>query len=314
MIEERDKRAGDSRIILYRSVKQIILIVLIAIILKVFFIDTTRIDGNQMSPTLVKGDQVLIFRLPYIPVLRNIFPFSIAKPVIFNYPFEKDKLTCLRIAAESSNTISIDSGKVINSRSKNFSYPTVGRDGILVPPNFGPRDFFAPYTIPRKGDHLHIDTLPLRDFFFAAAIIRQENPKSKIELKPELYIDDSLRNDYLISNFSLYSGTIDTLPQKFQFDWFFWDRLSQFLNASMEDRLATFKFSLYENGKRVGIYKVRKNYTFLLADNWNNGLDSRYIGPVQRSAILGNVTMVLWSYSTDTEKHFKTNRLGRIIK
>jgi signal peptidase I len=313
MMEEHDKRANDSRIILYRSLKQIVVIIALGVLVKSCIIDSVVIHGDQMSPTIENGDRTLIFRTPYqIPL--NIIKPGLTKPVVFRYPFEKSRLTSLRIAATWGDTVAIDSGIVSNSSNKSVQFSTPGKTGMMVPASFSPRDFFHPYQVPKKGMQFQLDSLSLRDFFFAVAVVRQEKPKSKVTVKANLYIDDSLSNDYFINEFSLYKGTFDTISQNYQFDWFFWDRLVQYLNAAITEHSAVLKFDLLIDGTRTGFYTVHDNYVFLLADNWGDGLDSRYIGPVNASAIIGRVFFVLWSWDRHSGMHLNPKRFGRIVK
>lgn len=314
MMEENDKRAHDSRIILYRSLRQIVIITVAAIFLKSCVVDSVVIKGSQMAPTLVSGDRTLIFRLPYLSFFSTIFKPTLAKPVVFDSPFEKNRCASLRIAGIWGDTVSIDSGVIVNSRKPQFKFFGKEKGGLIVPATFSPRDFFPAYQIPKKGTQLIFDSLSLRDFFFAVNVVRQENKKSKITVKADLFVDDSLSNDYFIKEFALYKGTIDTIPAKYEFDWFFWDRLNQYLDATVDERTTVLKFSLYIDNVKISRYSVRDNYVFLLADNWSDGLDSRYIGPVQVSSLVGRVFFVLWSYDKNSGKHLKMNRFGRIVR
>lgn len=313
MMEEYDKRANDSRIILYRSLKQIVVIIVLGVFVKSCIVDSIVIRGDQMSPTIENGDRTLVFRTPYQFPLNFIKP-GLTKPVVFHYPFEKNRLTSLRIAATWGDTVAIDSGIVSNSSNKTLQFPTPGKTGMMVPASFSPRDFFPAYQVPQKGMQFQLDSLSLRDFFFAVAVIRQEKPESKVMVKANLYIDDSLSNDYFINEFSLYKGTFDTISQSFQYDWFFWDRLGQYLNAAITEHSVALKFQLSIDGVKTKIYTVNSNYVFLLADNWGDGLDSRYIGPVKESAIIGRVFFVLWSFDKHSGMHLNPKRFGRIVK
>ena len=314
MMGELDKRAHDSRIIIYKAVRQVVLIVVAGIFLKSCVVDSIVIKGNQMSPTLVCGDRTLVFRLPYLSFVSDKIKPSLAKPVVFDFPFEKNHRSCLRIAATWGDSVSIDSGTFVNSRKPLLKFSDKEVDRTIVPASYSPRDFFPVYQVPKKGTRLQLDSLSLRDFFFAAAVIRQEKPKSTIIIKPDLYIDDSLSNDYFINEFALYKGTIDTVPAQFNNDWYFWDRLTQYLNTSIGEHSVVLKFSLFVDKEKLSTYSVKENYVFLIADNWSGGLDSRYIGPVKVSSLIGRTFFVLWSYDKESGKHLKINRFGKIIQ
>ena len=314
MTGEHDRRVYDSRIILYRSIKLILVVILAGIFFKTCIIDSIAIRSNQMAPTLINGDHVLVFRLPYISFFGNTIRPALAKPIVIDYPFEKNRRACLRIAGTSGDTIAIDNGVLVNSRRPGFKLSGKEKKLEIIPESYLPRDFFSSYAIPKKGAHLLLDSLSFRDFFFATGIIRQEMVKSKVEMKADLFIDDTISNDFFINEFSLYKGTIDTIPAKFQFNWIFWDKLNQYLIATMKEHSIKLKFSLLVDSKKTTEYYVKKDYAFMIADNWTGGLDSRYIGPIQVSSIVGRTFFVLWSYDKEFDSRFKVNRFGKIIK
>jgi signal peptidase I len=312
---ESFKLAFDSRSFFLRSVKQLLIIVAAGLFIKFFIIDILRVNGAQMAPSILDGDRVLVFRTPYLPLVRSLFKPALNKPVIFSLPYQSRKSGCLRIAGHSGDTVTVDAGMFVNSNHPSVPFPGKKDSTEPVPPNYSPRDYYQPLRIPARGDTLFLDNLSIRDFFTVVSIVRQENDPALVDLKTSLIIDDSLSNDYFISDFSLYKGTVDSVPDNLKFDWFFWSRLEEFLRNTLEDRSFSLQFSLILDGKTTDIYKVKSSYVFLLADNWNSGLDSRYFGPVRENSISGRVFMVLWSYGKDMAERasFRTRRFGRII-
>jgi signal peptidase I len=313
-MEETDKLAHDSRIILYKAIRQFVLIVLVALLIKSCFVDSVGIRGNQMVPTLLNGDQTLVSKFTSLPYIREIIKPSIGKPVIYYNALNRKERFCMRIAGIAGDTISIDSGIVYNSRKGVVVFKGREKASAVLPANFSPRDFYNSYRIPSKGDILYPDSLTLRDFFSAVEVIRQENPKSVITVNQDLYIDDTISNDYFIKEFSLYKGTLDTLPSKYDFDWFFWDRLAQYLNVTAEDYAVELRFTVNIDSLPVSKYVVKENYVFMLADNWSDGLDSRYNGPVMRKTIIGNVFFIIWSRKISEGGGINFKRIGRIIR
>jgi signal peptidase I len=313
-MEETDKLAHDSRIILYKVIRQLVLIVLVALLIKSCITDSIAIRGRQMAPTLLNGDQILVSKFTNLPYLREIIKPSIGKPVIYYNTLNRKERFCARIAGISGDTITIDSGIVYNSRNGVVALKGREKASVVLPANFSPRDFYNNYRIPSRGDIVYPDSLTLRDFFSAVAVIRQENPKSRITVKQDLYIDDTLSNDYFIKEFSLYKGTLDTLPLKYDFDWFFWDRLTQYINVTAEDYAVDIRFTVNIDSVPVSKYVVKEDYVFMLADNWSDGLDSRYTGPVMRKTIIGNVFFVIWSRKIGEGGGINFKRIGRIIR
>jgi len=313
-MEETDKLAHDSRIILYKVIRQFVLIVLVALLFKSCIVDSVGIRGNQMVPTLLNGDQTLVSKFTNLPFIRKLIKPSIGKPVIYYNVLNRKERFCMRIAGIAGDTIAIDSGVVYNSRKGTIALKGREKASVVLPANFSPRDFYNNYRIPSRGDIVYPDSLTLRDFFSAVAVIRQENPKSRITVDQHLYIDDTLANDYFIKEFSLYKGTLDTLPAKYDFDWFFWDRLAQYINVTAEDYAVDLRFTVNIDSVPVSKYVVKENYVFMLADNWSDGLDSRYSGPVMRKTIIGNVFFIIWSRKMAEGGGINFKRIGRIIR
>ncbi|NLD92013.1 MAG: signal peptidase I [Fibrobacter sp.] len=313
-MEETDKLAYDSRIILYKMIRQLVLIVLVALLIKSCLVDSIAIRGNQMAPTLLNGDQTLVNKFTSLPFVRNVFASSIGKPVIFYNAINRKERFCMRVAGIAGDTIAIDSGIVYNSKTGIVTLRGREKTSVVLPANFSSRDFYGEYRIPSRGDVLYLDSLTLRDFFSAVSVIRQENTKSRITIDQDLYIDDTLSNDYFIKEFSLYKGTLDTLPSEYDFNWFFWDRLAQYINVTAEDYSVEIRFTVNIDSVPVSKYVVKEDYVFMLTDNWSDGLDSRYTGPVMRKTIIGNVFFIIWSSNVAEGGGVNFKRIGRIIR
>ncbi len=308
-------RHFDTQAFLYRSIIQISVILGVGILVKISFVDVIRMSGNQMHPTVLSGDRLLVFRSPYLPMFKKMIKPGYKKPVLFRMSSGKNKLGCLRIAALSTDTVSIDNGMFINLANPALTFPFIGKDDQIHPEDYSPRDYFKPYRVPATGDTILLDSLCSRDLFFAVSVIKQEKPEKSIAVKPLLFIDDSLANNYQISGFTLYTGSIDSIPSELSTDWFFWVRLENYLKQVNTQRTVSLSFAVKFDQTRIHHYIVKNDYVFLLADNWNSGLDSRYFGPVKSSNIIGRVFSVLWSYEREPGKkgQLRLNRLGKII-
>jgi hypothetical protein len=258
-----------------------------------------------------------MLRLPYLPLLRRINGYSRGTPVIFSVPFSK-KLGCLRIAGVGGDTVGVEDGVFRNSKSfvKRVPASDITPRTEVMPAEFSPRDYIDPFRVPRPGDTLVLDSLDSYDLCFAIAVIRQENPSAKCKLKPKVIIDDTASTDYFISDFVLYKGRLDSIPDSSSYDWFFWKRLTEYLQETMNGRKVTLSFEFFQDGAKTTRYAVKNRFLFLLADNWKNGFDSRYFGPVLASSIFGRPFFILWSFSTKegTGDRLNFKRLGRFIR
>jgi signal peptidase I len=305
----------DTRVIIYRFIRDLALCLLLIFAFRYFFCDTVRIKTDQMSPSLISGDRVALLRTPYAVPFSMVMRPRIGSMVVFDDPFAERKLGCLRVAATSGDSIIIANGQFVNITHPKASFAVAAADSDLVPPDFSPRDFMAPLVVPHKGRVYELDSLDIRDFFFIASLMKQENPGSRFVLKPQLFIDGQERDSFSISGFSLYTGSFDSIPERFRYDFFFWDRLRAYLQHAT-DQSVSFLFPIFNGQERIFTYRIKGLSVFLLADDWYKGFDSRYFGLISVKKIKGSAGGVLWSF--DPEKRgpgsLRIGRIGKLVR
>lgn len=283
----------DAPLAAYRLVKQFALVLVAGLVLKWLFLGTTLVRTDHMAPALHEGDRVLLWRGAARPVVRHITHAGRGAVVVFDFPHDAPNRGCLRVAGVPGDTVTISNGR-LEPQSGSAAPAPLPQDSVL-PPEYSPRDFTAPFRLPLPGDTYQLDSLTQRDFLFAASMRAQEYPRRTHDVLPTLFIDGIPSNEYIIENFLLYDGAFDSIPDSLDFDWFFWDRLRDNLRYSLENREVRLEFALVENGGKIETYRVRKRFLFLLADNWASGYDSRYFGPVCATHVRGTVPLILWS-------------------
>ncbi len=94
--------------ILTKLIKNLIIALIIAIALKVLFIDFIQVDGKSMFNTLKDGEKLLLNKVVY--KLREPQKGEI---IIFEYPLDKKDQMIKRVIAIEGDTIEIIQGKVI---------------------------------------------------------------------------------------------------------------------------------------------------------------------------------------------------------
>jgi signal peptidase I len=315
MSQALPKEPVDFRIVVYRFVKQLVIILAIFFAIKLTLFDIVDIHTTQMSPVLVPGDVVLAFCAPFAGPFSRMLHLKRGTAVVFTHAVFSGKAGCQRIAGLPGDIVSVDSGVFSISNYPNYTVRSDTTSGNILPPNFSPRDFMAPFAVPKAGDEYLLDTLTLRDFAFVASAISQENPKKKYSVRAELLVDQTHVSDYYLKDFALYRGFFDSIPAPFYYDWFFWDRLNAYLNETFPGKTVRLRVSLFESAYRMSLYKMKEPSAFLLSDHWDGGFDSRYFGPVRLKAVKGQIMCVLWSASAENSKFpfVNFNRLFKIV-
>jgi len=303
---------ADLRLAFYGGIKQFVIILAIGFALKLFMFDALKVNGSQMEPAVKPGDRILIFKTPYIvPFLKNISGGR-GKPMVISLA-EKGTNTVIRIAAVSGDTVSIDNGKFYRNGAavENFAKDTE-KYGV-IPGGYSQSDFMGKVRVPAPRDSINFRTLNMHDFIFAYSVFRQETPGAR--LKTHIIAGDTAQSDFLIKDFSLYRGKLDSIPEELHTDWFFWDRLQSYLSMTAEPdgKKPQLAFSVLKNGKEVNGFRVKGRYVFVLGDNWSGAKDSRHFGPLPRANIKGRPFMTLWGSDIDDNGKNRLN-WGRIVR
>jgi signal peptidase I len=289
------------------------LIVILSIIVKFSFCDTIRIKTDQMAPTVVNGDRIILSKNHYAAPMKFILSPQYTNIVAFKHPHFNEMIGCLRITGKPGDRIAIKKGIFTIAGKPKHTISSNHSDEDLLPGKYSPRDNMISFYIPQKGDTILPDTMGIRDIIFIYSMMKQENPTNPYRLKPALHVDDSLNNDYLIKDFSLYTGRFNNIPDSLFSDWLFWKNLQSYFDLYVEDKKIKLSFSIMEHQKMITEYIVKQNFYFLLSDSWDFGYDSRYFGPICQSVIFGRVTGVIWSFAPD-KSAFSALRPRRICK
>jgi signal peptidase I len=313
--ESHQRKHIDLRIALYRALKQFVLILAVGWLLQYALCDTVLIRTDQMEPTILRGDRVLLLKTSTAAPFKWFINLRHRDLVVFRHPHLTGKNCCLRVAGIPGDTVTVVRGSLTITNRPDLTFVKKQDEEETLPPEFSPRDNLAPLRIPQKGDTVDSDSLSMRDLIFFYSMIQQENPKKKYTLRPTLVIDDSITNDYIIKDFPLYAGVFSAIPDSLFTDWFFWDRLNAYLTTSHTESRVLLTFSLLEDQFLVDRYVIKKRYYFLLSDTWCRGYDSRYFGPVAANTVKGKVIGILWSFSGDRPgiKGLRGRRIFKII-
>ncbi len=251
-------------------IRIIFLILVLAIIVKSFFLEAFRIPTGSMENTLLVGDNILVNKIAYdfhtprfIPFTTVSIPsvdiFSISTPdigdvIVFKFPYgselsDENSINLVkRVVGLPGDKIQIIKQEVyvnglqigfpISAKLNKENQMPIGspEKGIFPSDSNWNKDNYGPVTVPKKGD--------------------------LIELTPQ--------------NAALWKTIIDRELGK--------------NTLSVEGTVITIE------GKPVHGYTLTKNYYFVLGDNRENSMDSRYWGFVPEDMIIGKAFMIYWSW------------------
>ena len=276
-----------------RFFQVLILLLLVTLILRAFFIAAYKIPTGSMKNTLLPGDYLIVSKADYKLTTPRFIPFTqieiphitllnIGKPklydvIVFKFPgknygkiIDNNLNLVKRIVALPGDTLEIINrnlylnhkkinppGTVFYSDSKMVS-DGIRENGIFPSNKKWNTDNYGPLIIPRKGNVIKLN---LKNIKFWKTIINNDTDSSEVSVE----------------------GTVINI-----------------------------------NGKSAREYKLKQDYYFVMGDNRENSLDSRFWGFVPEDDILGKALIIYWSVNLDTtnatKKDFFDNiRFNRIF-
>jgi len=275
-----------------KLVKILIIAVIVAIILKAFFIDAYKIPTGSMENTLLIGDFIIVNKLAYsVTTPRNVpltdiylKPYrliKLSKPekndvIVFEYPGNKHEFSpaarvnyIKRVAGGPGDTVQIkDKDVYINKELQQYpstikTNNTLRKNRYKDPAMFYSgepwnTDYYGPLVIPGKGS---VVSLNLKNIETWGMIINREYGRKVVSVE----------------------GTVITIE-----------------------------------GNPVKEYTFQKDYYFVLGDNRDDSMDSRYWGFVPEDNIIGEALLIYWSWNPtvsefDPMNMFNSIRLERIF-
>jgi signal peptidase I len=138
--------------------ESLLIALIIAIIVRSFFLQAFKIPSSSMEPTLLIGDHLLVNRLSYVvkvPFADTVL-FHLGRPergdvVVFRYPEDRDKDFIKRVIATEGDTVEIKD-KVIFVNGKRIEDPWgFFQDTNIVPGYVARKDNLAPTKIPKDS-------------------------------------------------------------------------------------------------------------------------------------------------------------------
>lgn len=285
---------------LVSSLITIVGIFLLAISIRVFFIEVFSIPSGSMEDTLFPGDKILVSKLDYGPAMPKS-PYEI--PWI--------NLIWFLSADKTTNMDSIYWGY---NRLSGFSRVKHGDVTVFIHPLWGKRNnFFVKRCVAIPGDTLQI----IDGVVYASRQAIAIPDLVKQSYKMDLVKNDSTRWVYpknrklawTIDNYGPvvipHKGmTINLTPVNYMV---YRQTIKRLEKMEIEEKDGVY----FLNNQSVTTYTFRHNYYFMMGDNRHNSNDSRYWGFVPEENIVGKAVLMLFSNGYDG---FRWKRALRLIE
>ncbi len=268
-------------------VKVFVFAVLLATMIKIFLLDAYRIPTSSMMNTLLEGDFILVNKFVYGASTPSQLPLLNLSVPSFRFPAIKEPVR---------NDIVV------------FKFP--GYKDELFP---SVNDFYIKRIAGLPGETILIEN---KKVFIngnevptpISVFIRDSRIRFKGERNENIFPKDKDWNEDFYGPILIpkkgMTINIDAYNIK---DW------EMIINREYGKRVVSVnKSDIFIDGVKAENYTFKNDYYFVLGDNRDDSMDSRFWGFVSRDLIVGKAIMVYWSIDTSSNL-FSAIRLDRIF-
>ncbi|WP_084498186.1 signal peptidase I [Pedobacter sp. V48] len=292
---------------LYIAIRLVLISLLVSTACKYFFFQFYSIPTDSMANTILSGDQILVSKLHYgAKIATSRLPgFSKVKRndiIVFTNPVNKDEFLIKRCIALPGELLSIIHHQVyVDSK-------------IIRQPNTSISHYYI-----ETFDHKAM--IHLKNKFKLESLYPDNNTSTIVPLNPEIAKEiQNMPSVKEIHKTEITGRQSDIYPQENSN----WNNdnygpllipkkgLTIKLNPSnyflykkiidVHERSTSFisNTEIYINGKETRFYTFKQNYYFMLGDNRNRSIDSRYWGFLPEDLIIGKATLNILSYTSNS--------------
>lgn len=275
---------------------------IVAFFLKIFFLEAFRIPTGSMENTLLVGDFLLVNKFVYGATTPRNIPFTdIRVPFLRLPPFKEPKKGNVVVFDFPGNRDELQSKEVTNYIKRLIGEPG---DTILV-----------------KDKVLFVNGQLFPNPENSIINMRLHSSNSA---DPRIFPKGSGWNEdnYGPLRVPKKGDIIHLTPDNFEMWKMFIARDMHIIDFSDSRTPKINDDKIMIDNKETNDYTVQQDYFFMMGDNRNNSLDSRFWGFMSRENVIGEALVIYWSWDptipfSDFFKllgSIRWNRLARIIK
>ena len=275
---------------LQKILKILILFALILLTLRLFFLDAYTILTKSMENTIRAGDFILVNKFVYGAKTPEYIP-------ILNFDIPGFRMP--RMRSPEKNDVVVIEKESLPVDLRGYQADFIKR--IIA----GPED-----TLEIRNNAIYINGVRVKK---PEGVIFGLNRDDKRSLFPE-------RQKWSKDNYGPITvpkaGTKIRLTAENYRDWI--DLIKKETYPESDIRV---NGGIIIDDKKLEEYEIRNNYYFVMGDNRNNSIDSRYWGFIDEESIIGKVFLVYWSIDPSVERSgisgffsgIRWNRIGAFI-
>ncbi len=262
---------------------------LVAIILKIIFVEAYRIPTGSMENTLVPGDFLLVNKFIYGATTPRNIPFTEIRTPFFRFPSLKDPKRGDVVVFDFPGNANVMKSPEIT----NYIKRLVGLPGDSI-------------RIIDKVLYVNSEVFPdPPESRFSPEISR--NPHSDIFPRGSGWNDDNYGPIRVPKKDDIIKLTPDNM-----------DEWKIFIQREGHSIRLTADNKVFVDEKETAAYRVERNYYFMMGDNRNNSSDSRVWGFLPEDNIIGEAMMIYWSWNADISfsefgRLFESIRWNRLL-
>lgn len=254
-----------------------------------FCMESFHVSTGSMEAALHKGDYILVNKLPLKDNPgRN-------RVVLFTSPLQKDSvakpLFLSRCIGMPGDTIRISNdGYRVNGKQLPHSPRSLNTYYVV-------REALDEFLAAQKKLNITIRDRKEEPFGCSLSLTSFE----EYQLREELSEDANIR--FLKNQTESYELVVPRKGRAYRLDAAALTACREAIQAEAGDKAVFRDGKLYLDGKETSFFFFDQDYYWMLSDNINEGIDSRHLGFIPRSHIIGNAWFC-W-YSKDRPRIFK---------